>query len=174
MVAEELRAGMDNSGGGVATSRSNAAHSSSSTVFIGAVAGMCAEGGGMGWDGMTVLGRVGVCAVLKFSAGNLAASAWGFVSSALDSTVSSKKPPCTWTTGFVLFLELSSSLLAFRFLLPLLTSRAAAGSDGLEVLNRSLSARIACCNDLRCLLQTSVSDLSGIWHTVHSNVPVAE
>ena len=172
MVVEELRAGMDDSGGGVATSRSKAAHSTSSTVDAGG--GVGAVGVGMGCEGRIVVGAFNV---LNVSAGVSASStlpAGGFVVWLLASMISSKKPPGTSTADFVLFLESSSSLLAFRFLLPLLVSRVVAGSKGLEVLNRNLSARIACCVDLRCLFQTSVSDLSGIWQTLHSKVPVAE
>lgn len=97
------------------------------------------------------------------------------VGALFDSIISSKKPPGGSITGRVLFLESSASSSAFRFLLPLLGIRVEGSGllGGALVLRRSLSARMACCVDLRCLFHTSVSDLRGIWQTLHSKVPVA-
>ena len=136
------------SGGGVATSRSKAAHSSSSIVDF-----EVDEGGGIGWEGSIVdvgffAGGCGCGATCTFPTGGLALALF-------DSIVSSSNPLGASVTGFVFFRASSSPSLAFRFLLLFWTVDDCIGSVGLDLFNRNLSRRIACCVDFKCLFHIS-------------------
>ena len=164
MVAPAVSAEVWGSRGGLAMSRSKAAHSSSSII-----------GGGIR-GGLERVGRV-VCWV---GAGERGGS-WGPASrSEVSADMSSTSAvfaslPSTSFVARVLFLESSSSRLsALRFLFPFAPLVGAGAPGGRpRALSLILWRRIACWLD-RTWLSHNDSNLSCIWQTRQTRVPVVE